>query len=322
MSKKRLLIGIKFLLSGALIWFLVQNIDLDQALTRAGGMAPEYLAAGLALLFVQLPIANWRWLIALRAMGEPLPFWKAFTFLYIGIFFNQILPSSVGGDAVRIYKSYKGGLSLPGAVNGVMLDRVATVLALILLVAVLQPLLVARIEGDTVTWVFPLLSVAAVGGVVVLMLLDRMPESIRGWKAIRGMAYLAADTRRVFLSIRWTPLAIGVSALGNINISLAVYVLARGLDIPVTAMDCIILVPPVILITTLPISIAGWGVREGAMVGAFALIGIPAESSLVLSIVFGLLAVAISLPGGLMFLFSGERTSEMDLDHLQAESKQ
>ncbi|HEC14310.1 MAG TPA: UPF0104 family protein, partial [Rhodospirillales bacterium] len=89
------------------------------------------------------------------------------------------------------------------------------------------------------------------------------------------------------------------------------FVLALGLGLDVTFVDCLVLFPPVLLVTTLPISIAGWGVREGAMVAAFGLVGVPAEGALVLSILFGLLSIAISLPGGVIWLMSQDRKEKI-----------
>lgn len=312
MSKKRLLLALKFLLSGALIWFLFRNIDLDMAMGRVADMAPAALAVGLGLFLIQVVIAALRWMVALSAIGEPLRFARAYVLFYIGGFFNQTLPSSVGGDVVRVYKAYKEGVSLKGSINGVMLDRIATVVALVLLVAALQPFLVSKVEDEAFRWLIPLLVAGAVGGVVLLMVLDRLPNSLQHWKVVRGLGHLAADTRLLFLRPKRAAVMLAVSVLGHVNISVAAYFLAVSLGIEVTVLDCIILIPPVILVTTLPISIAGWGVREGAMVGAFALVGAPAESALVLSIVFGLSAVVTSLPGGVLFLLEGGSSRELE----------
>jgi uncharacterized membrane protein YbhN (UPF0104 family) len=69
---------------------------------------------------------------------------------------------------------------------------------------------------------------------------------------------------------------------------------------------------------TLPISIAGWGVRETAMVSAFSFVGIPDASTLVLSILFGIVTMLTALPGGLVFLTAGGR--KMEQEELAAEA--
>ena len=87
--------------------------------------------------------------------------------------------------------------------------------------------------------------------------------------------------------------------------------LALALGINITLLDCLVLVPPVMLVTTLPISIAGWGVREGAMVAAFGFVGVPAQESLLLSLLFGVLGIVVALPGGLIWLAGGGKRAEV-----------
>ena len=92
--------------------------------------------------------------------------------------------------------------------------------------------------------------------------------------------------------------------LFQMNAVLAMYLIARGLEIEVGIMTAVVLLPPVLLLSLLPISVAGWGVREGATVVALSLAGVPSYQSLALSICFGLCALAISLPGGVLWLVS------------------
>jgi len=70
----------------------------------------------------------------------------------------------------------------------------------------------------------------------------------------------------------------------------------------VTIGDCLVLVPPIILAATLPISISGWGVRENMTVVLFAGIGVAHEQSAAMSLLFGLISLLVSLPGGLFWL--------------------
>ncbi len=314
MLKKRLPLALKFLVSGLLIWFLLANVDLEAAKERVLEIAPGMVALATAIFLVQPLIGALRWQAVLDAIGAPLPFARAVGFVFIGTFFSQTLPSSVGGDAVRIYKTYRAGLTLRGAVNGVMLERIAAVVALVALVAATQPFFLPRVGEDTAGWIGSAvaLSVAAtVAGMVVLLVLDQLPASLRGWRLVRGLARLGADARKVFLAPRAAGKALGWGVAGHVNLSLGVYVLALGLELEVTWVDCIALFPPVLLVTTLPISIAGWGVREGAMVAAFSLVGVPVEGALVLSILFGLLIVLISLPGGVVWMLSGDRRADV-----------
>ena len=263
------------------------------------------------MLVVLLVNNTVRWRVVMRAIDAVLPWPKTFQLLYIGIFFNQTLPSAVGGDAVRMYLARKSGLSLGSAINSVMLERVATVAGLILVVVATQPLLLTRIGDNPAKWVFPALALLLLAGVVFLMLLDRLPGGFKRWRIVLWFDHLAYDTRRLFLKPARAGQAVGLGATGNLLLSVHGYVLSVALGLDISLTDCLVLIPPVILITTIPISIAGWGVREAAMVGAFGFIGVPAESALSLSILFGLVNMVISLPGGLLWLTSGHSRKEI-----------
>lgn len=305
MAKRWLPWAFKLALTAAIIWFLATRIDLGDAARQAATIRPDMLALAVVLMLLQVLISAVRWQAVLRAIGALLAFRQVFEIFYIGVFFNIALPSSVGGDAVRMWKSRRAGLSLSGAVNGVMLERVVTVFGLVLMVAVTQPLLLRRLPDLPGTWVFPVLTLVALAGIVGLMLLDSLPATLRRWAVVRGLGHLAQDSRRLFLIPRNATLSLVWALLGHVNLALTVLVLALGLDLGVDIVDCLVLVPPVILITTLPISIAGWGVREMAMVTAFGFVGVPPASGLALSVLFGLVIVVTSLPGGVLWLLSG-----------------
>ena len=78
-----------------------------------------------------------------------------------------------------------------------------------------------------------------------------------------------------------------------------VYLLALDARVDISLLDCLLILPPVMLISALPISIAGWGVREGAMIVGLGLAGVPGEQALALSIQFALAGSAVSLLGAI-----------------------
>jgi len=318
--KKGLLIGAKVAVSVALIAYLSTKIDLGAAADRIATADWALVAGAVTLLFLQNVIGSFRWWIVLRTLQTPAPisYLKALLFFFIGIFFNQALPSTVGGDVVRIYKTRRAGVKLGVTVNSVMLERAGTVLALILMVIAVLPAFLPRIGEAEAAWIAPasgVLLVVALAGLGFLMILDRLPENLTRFRLIQGLVQLAVDARRVFLSPIPAFSTIGVAAIGHFNLCLGVYLLALSLDINVTLIDCVALFLPVLLVMTLPISIAGWGLREGAMVAAFALISVPETSAFALSILFGLINVAAAIPAGIAFLLSGDGHSLSDMEH-------
>jgi glycosyltransferase 2 family protein len=310
MSKKHIALVLKFMVSGGLIWMLVDGVDLGAARDRILSADIKLLGLVLVVSLVQVAICVVRWRAVLAAIDGVLSFMDGLRLYSIGFFFNQALPSSVGGDAVRVYRVYKEGMTLGSAINSVMLERVAVVLGLILLVVFATPFFIERVGPAQAAWIVPAVSLAGVGGVVgliVLMFLDRLPARLSHWRVVRGLAVLAADARRVFMHPLHAIKALGWSLIGHVNVALAAYLLGLSIGLEITWLDCMVLMPPVLLIMTLPISIAGWGVREQAMVTAFGLIGVPGEGALVLSIMFGLMGLVIGLPGGIVWLMSSDR---------------
>jgi len=313
MSKKTFALIIKFFISIGLIWYLLHNIDLGSAWKRMLGADSVNLTIAALVISVQVMISVLRWRAVMFAIEAALPFWIALRIYLIGLFFNQVLPSSVGGDAVRIYKSFRSGLTIKASVHGVMLERVATVLSLLILVTLAAPFLQGHIEHADTNWMltFSIMMLAVgVGGTIFLMFLDRLPHKLRIWRIVRALSDLASDTRRTFLSPTHAFQALGWGVLGHIATAVGVYFIAKSIDLNVSVLDCMVLMPPVMLVTTLPISIAGWGVREGAMVTAFALVGIQANDALVLSILFGLMAILFAIPGGITWLLTTDKKVE------------
>lgn len=298
--------GISF---GLVAWVL-SKVDLGAAWNQAKGIDPAMVALALVLMQVQVMLGAVRWGLVLRALSAVFRWTSTAAVYYIGVFFSIVLPGAVGGDAVRMWFSRRAGLSLATAVNSVALERAMTVFALVLLVCLTQPILMARLPDLPGAWVFPMLLAVCVIGILVLASLDKLPHSLHRWKLVRGLVQLAADTRKLFFHPAWSLGTLVVALVGHANLSMAVYVLARGLDLDVHVLDTLVLVPPVILVMTLPISIAGWGLRETAMVTAFGFVGVADESAIVLSIVFGIVTMLTALPGGLVFLLAGGRRME------------
>ena len=310
MNKKNIILMLKFSVSGGLIWFLLENIDLGTASVRIFNADLKILALVLVLSIIQILICVVRWRSVLVAIGSFLSFGNSLRLHLIGFFFNQALPSSVGGDPVRVYCAYKEGLSLKNSINGVILERVVTVIGLIILVVLATPFFIDRVglaEEDLILLVVFLLSTTGIFGLVILMHLDRLPQKMTQWRFIKILVVLAADARGVFLNSINCVKVLGWSSVGHINIALLVYLLGVSIELEITWVDCMVLMPPVLLFMTIPISIAGWGVREHAMVSAFSLIGVSGEGALALSIMFGLVSLFMGLPGGIVWLLRTDK---------------
>jgi len=302
MSRKWLAVAAKATISILLIWYLLDRIDLAKVVARARTLDVYEAGLCLAVLVAQTGLVTLRWWTVARITETALSLRAALRILLIGMFFNQTLPSSVGGDAVRVWLVAREGTTLGKAVNVVLCDRVFALVVLVAIIGTTLPAIYARVSDDaTRTALGALVGIGAIGLVVFLIAGEHIAVLLRRWRATRPFGDLASDFRRLFTR----PAALApllLSTVIHLLTVLAVMLLAWGLDIQVSFLDGLMIVPTVVLLTTLPISVAGWGVREGAMVAGFSLVGVPADGALAVSVLFGLASVIVSLPGGIVWL--------------------
>jgi len=302
MSNK-LLLAAKVMLSIFFFYVLFQMVDIQSSWNELQKITIGMFALCMALMLVQILVAVIRWKIVLDALGEYLHFWHLCNIMYMSLFFTLVTPGTAGGDVVRMLQTNKKGVHISKAMNSVLIERIATLFSLILLVVITQPFLINRIGHVPGEWVFPSLMIIGFLSIGILLWLDKFPiGKYKNLKIVRGVHALVSDARMIFLNFRFSFSLLFIALFGQIIFSLIVYVLAVSLNINITILDCMVLVPPALLVMALPVSVAGWGVREFVMVTTFGYISIPSEQSLALSILFGLVILCSILPAGLLWL--------------------
>lgn len=307
---------IKAAFSVAILVYVFHKVDFAAVWQQAQQADVKWVLIAIGVQILQVPIGGARWARVAQAMESPstvvrFGFGRATELFYVSTFINLVIPGAVGGDGFRIWRLKQDGIALTEAVSSVMLERVASLFGLFCLVTATEPVIIARIGTLPGAWVFPLLTALGIIGIIVLMLLDRLPRSWQAVRLVRGLVSLAGSARQVFLSARSALPVMMWAVLGHANLALVVWCLAQALHLPIDLLSCLALVPPVILLLTIPISVAGWGVREQAMVTGFGLIGIAAPSALVLSLMFGVVGTIAALPGGLLWLLVKKPSTDL-----------
>ncbi len=302
--RKMALIGAKLALSVGLIWFAFSNLDAKSAFELLGALPPGIVLVGLLLLFSEFLVAALRLNLLLATLGQRLGYGRALDAVLIGAFFSQTLISFVGGDAMRIWRMVRHQVPLGDAARAVLYDRVFGFLGLIVLILIGLPVLFQVVTDVRVHIAIMLLIAASVAGCAFLLSLHLLPLSLRQKRifafaaAIAGMGHdLVRRPARLLVLLLLS------TALQALNV-LAIYAVAVGLEVRIDAVMCLVLIPPVIFLSMMPISFAGWGVREGAMVAALSAVGVPASQALALSNSYGLGLALLSLSGGLLCLLA------------------
>ncbi|MBI3445513.1 MAG: flippase-like domain-containing protein [Magnetospirillum sp.] len=302
--KRWLTNGAKLAVSVGLIAYVLSRVDLGAVLVRVTALPVGVVALAFLCLLIQIPLAGWRWWRLSAILGYDLPLGRVVSFLHVGLFFNQVLPSGVGGDVLRIWLLRRHAASVMAAVTCVLLDRLVGVAALVILVACGLPALYATAADPVARLsVAVLVGLAVLGYGALLLLGGDVGRFLAAFRLLAPIRAIASATRSLVVPALGPVLAVSV-ALHGLTV-LAAWLLAGGLGLEVGFMTLAALVPPVFLLLVLPVSMAGWGVREGALVVSLGFAGVAPADSVALSLLLGFGMLAASLPGGLVWLALG-----------------
>jgi len=301
--RKFSLLALKGIVSAVLLFLAFRNIDLSSLSARLQQADVGWLCLALLTLIVQTFLIAFRWQLISAFCEIPITLSRTCRFTWIGTFFNQTLPSSVGGDAVKILLLRRDGASWTASGYSVLLDRIIGLVALSAMVVSSMWFALALITDPIARIALLLIGVGTVAG-FVLFLLARYGRhsSLTRWSIIRHLAQLSTLAGDILFSIR-TGILVAVFSLAiQILAVVAAWCLGESVHVPFDLLYAFVLIPPVILISILPISIAGWGLRETSLALAFSYVGLSRADGVLVSLLFGALLVANGAIGGVVWL--------------------
>jgi uncharacterized membrane protein YbhN (UPF0104 family) len=294
-------LAVTAILFSLILWQLDPRSILERVQSPRAG--PLLLVA--LLLACQFLVATWRWKQLLDHVSPQSPsYWILCRFMGASNLYGQLLPSTVGGDLVRagLLARFVG---VGPATFSVVLDRIAGLATLLVLTIVLLPALAWRIEHTSVVLGLFAIGLAGLGVLAVFFLLEGPLASSWLPRVTSHVRTFIAQTRAALLDRTLAPVVIACGLAVHLGSVTLVFLLGRAIAVPLGFFECLLLVPPALLIAALPISLAGWGVREGVLAGGFALIGMNPADIVVVSILYGLTAPAIGLVYGAIALVQG-----------------
>ncbi len=310
--RKYLFLLIKIFITAALLYWAIAKLDFHTLKNFKYSLNVEALLLGLFFVAAQFFTGVWRWRLILPLFNVHQPFRTALQIYWIGMFFNNYLPTGVAGDALRIQMMKQANTSLSKLFSAVFLDRLIGLLVLLLIIESSLFLFHKILAPLPLMLVSQFLTIGGTLSLIFLSHIHRLPIPWHASQLTRLTQQLSLDTSILWQHPTKTLLMFTASLLGNTGQVLSIYFLAHGLNLPISFLNCWILGLPVILAMSLPISIGGWGIREGAMISFLGLIGISATAAFSLSILFGLAMFLIYLPGSIFWIFwhKEQRTAE------------
>jgi uncharacterized protein (TIRG00374 family) len=311
MNRKQLFNVLKLLVSIGLLIYIFSTLDVmafAQVLRQAN---PWWLLAALLVEMMNVGLRAWRWSILLKAIGVIVSLVELITIYFIGFLFNNLLPSGLGGDAMRMVELNRHSQRSSDAVTSVVVDR-------FLGLSALQAIALVSLLFD---WG------AVPAGVAYFTVAIFLGGLVLGYLLINRRLYLALQNRfglfrrltnirfigSLFESFQRYPLpALGrsylVALLFNITLIARTAFIGIGLGAQVTVVQYAVLVPITSLVLLLPISMAGLGVREETYRQLFTEVGVPAETAVAMSLLvyfFG--NICTGLIGGVIYFLRSAR---------------
>ncbi|MBZ5495831.1 MAG: flippase-like domain-containing protein [Acidobacteriia bacterium] len=305
---------VKAAVSALLFYLLFRKMDFHQFGATLSHARLGILFGSFALLWIGHYICIFRWRMLMRPLMPVFSLTRLFEIYCIGLFFNLAFPTAVGGDVVKMYYAGKPSRQYAQSFAATFLDRDSGMLAMMIIACIGTILLPMRVPGIPVSLIIWLSFVAFVVLNFVIFtprlhrLLTRVLHKVRLSRiatkvdAISNAFQIMGRNPRVLLD------SLMISTLNQLLVFSVAWVTAIGLHIEVSFLYFLVLVPVITLVTMLPITLSGTGLREYAFVSLFGAIGVAPASGLALGLLGSIMVMLSAVPGGIVYIFFRNRS--------------
>jgi len=294
-------------LTAGLVWYL----DPGSVVSRIRGIDPAYAGLACCALAIQYAMAAWRWHFVLRRHAVHRAPLQVQAIFGAGATANLAGLSAVAGMSVRGALLLRDGVPASRIIGVLFVERFSAMAGFVLCfvtgsLAALPLLRNSLLAIEPPAFVLPL-AASGVAVSAVLGLLCLQTRFVRNLLSELAESFLATRTILLLAVLSCVIVWLGFAAVA---------VLARGMELEVNPIFFLVIMPVVAFLAALPVTLGGWGVREGSMVAGLLLFGIPAEAGAALSIAYGALGTAVTLLLGgcsaLMLRRMGKQASNGD----------
>jgi len=295
---------LKILVSFGLLVILFRQVGWKQTWETLIGTQWSYLSLAMILYLAGVGVRAYRWHLLLQASGMNVPLKRLVVLYFVGTFFSNVLPTGIGGDAVRMYELYNTTQRSAESISTVLLDRATGLLMLFLIALVALPFSHRLIPPSLVLVILVLCAGSWMGTALIFH---------RGWLEKTGIIRIITrfgTTRKIYEAITACGFkavggALGISFLFNGLLIAVNYLIALSVGVRIPFEYFLLFIPLISFLLLLPFSVSGLGIREGGYVYLFAYAGVPSALALSMSLLFYALNVATGLIGGIMYILEG-----------------
>jgi uncharacterized membrane protein YbhN (UPF0104 family) len=265
---------------------------------RLASLAPGWVVLGVALSVPTYLLLALRWWHVARRVGAPMSYSRSLADYYLGSFANQTLPTGLAGAALRAIRHASceaeggGTVGYGKAVSAVVLERISGLVALAGF-ALVGALILSREN--------PMLGLGGGIAVVAITLAAAVAFRLTNARATQGDSFLRhAQSALLRDGALWHHLLISSACV--VLLALTFYCAAQATAVGISLERTFLVAPMILGSMVIPLSMAGWGVREAAAAALFAALGTDAATGVAVSITFGVISLIASLPGLVVWL--------------------
>ncbi len=308
--KHWLRVAATLLVTGGAVAYILTKVDLGKTWDILRAASPGWIALSAFLTLITVPPMAWRWqlLLAARAVHERV-LWLTRTY-FVSYAVGQVLPTSVGGDASRIFETTRRHPGQITPITGsVLLERSIGGAVTLLLAGVGLLLAIGRYPIGPYLWIELLFVVATLAAGFVFF-----SRSVR-----RRLAFLMPHARRFRLEVPARAVYDGIhgyrdhvgtllgvsliTAAAQLTRIVAIYASGRAVGIHLSLLPYVVLGPLLFLVMLVPFTVNGIGVREAFFVSFLGKLGVPPDDAFACGFLFFLMTILLALPGVLVILW-------------------
>lgn len=306
--KRKIILVSKIVVSCILLIYLFNKIDITAILAAMKSAKLHILVLSFSLPAVGYIVSALRWQVLLNAQNIRLSLWKLVRYYLEGAFFNNFLPTTIGGDIVRTYEVSKSSMSMTQSFTIIIVERLTGIFALIVYAFVGLTLGYSQFGNIHLVWV---------AGLVFLVVLIVLLAGVRlhGGRMIENTnADLVSKAKAVINKIFYTLSffrdkkkelfkALFLAFILQFNVIIFFYIISYSLDLNPPFYYFLIIIPLIHVILMFPVSINGIGLRENAFIFFLSQIGICAATSVALSWLGFAMVLIYAVFGGIIYAF-------------------
>lgn len=309
-DRARLKLIVRLLVGAGLIAFLLLRTNTGDVVETIRGADPLDLILGILAVFLGVAVGGLRWRAFLEELGLEVSPWTAVRLTIVGSFFNAFLPTGFGGDAYKAVRLRGEPGALGRAAASVLLDRWVGIVGMAIVGMVGPAIRLAQGDDSRPVLVGLLLGLGVL--VASIGVLTIGPRFLRRSQGSKSSAGLKGRLARLVASIVTTGrhpraaragLTLGLVTAGFVLLGHAFLTAALDIDIPLGALAGIMLIGA--LITIIPVTVNGLGLREASYVWSLGVYGVAHDEALAFGLIMLAAILASSLVGGIIYLLGG-----------------